>query len=191
MTATSVGTLDRAATLRRRAGRRVRSCGAAVVAMAFALASVTREGHAQFTVQSVLTSTVLVLALRPLDFAIVLPGIAKTVDAVDPHGGVLELRTDPTRQVRIALTLPGVILSTGGVFLPVAYGTSDAILATSFNPSIGTRFDPNAPRVACANPSTGSIFLFLGGRVLPRPTQRRGQYAGTVIANVTYTGVAC
>ncbi|MBI3789847.1 MAG: hypothetical protein HY275_03110 [Gemmatimonadetes bacterium] len=146
---------------------------------------------AQPTAPSVLAATALVLALRPLDFAAVLPGISKVVDAVDPHGGVLEVRGDPTKQVRISLTLPAIILTTGGVFLPVTYGTSDAILSTAFDPTIGTRFDPNAPRLTCLNPSTGSVFVFLGGRVLPAPTQRRGQYAGTVIANVTYTGAPC
>lgn len=141
---------------------------------------------------SVLVSpSVVVLPLRTLDFASVLPGIPKFVDAVDPSGGVLEVRGDPARQVRISLSLPAVILSSGGVFLPVVYGTSDGILSTTFNPSSGARFDPNVVRMACFNPGTGSLFVFLGGRVLPRPTQRRGNYAGTVVATVTYTGVPC
>jgi hypothetical protein len=152
---------------------------------------VPRIAHAQPGAPSVLVANALVLALRPLDFNVVLPGITKTVDALDPHGGVMEVRGDPTKQVRISLTLPTLILTTGGVFMPVVYGASDAILSTAFDPTIGTRFDPNAPRLTCLNPATGSAFLFLGGRVLPRTTQRRGDYAGTVIANVTYTGAPC
>jgi hypothetical protein len=168
----------------------MRACGGgALFASAVILAPLA--AHAQPGVQSVLTATVLVLPLRPLDFQAVLPGIGKSVDALDPHGGVLELRGDPARQVRITLTLPLVIVTSGGVFMPVAYGTSDAILSTVFDPTIGTRFDPNAARLACFNPATGSLFLFLGGRVLPRPTQRRGDYSGTVVANVTYTGAPC
>lgn len=152
-----------------------------------------RAAGAQVPVPSAaaVAANALVVALRPLDFAAVLPGMAKFVDAVSPHGGVLEVRGDPTRQVRIALTLPTVILTTGGVFLPVNYGTSDAILSTAFDPTLGIRIDPNVPRLACLNPSTGSLFLFLGGTALPRATQRRGQYAGTVVATVTYTGAPC
>ncbi len=162
-----------------------------VLSVAGAALASAPTAHAQPGVQSVLTATVLVLPLRPLDFQAVLPGIGKSVDALDPHGGVLELRGDPTRQVRITLTLPPVIVTTGGVFMPITYGTSDAILSTVFDPTIGTRFDPNAARLACFNPVTGSLFVFLGGRVLPRPTQRRGDYTGTVVANVTYTGAPC
>ena len=190
MTSTGPHALRRLAPLRRPAGRRTRVRTAALM-MASGLLCASSGLQAQPGVQSVLAATVLVLPLRPLDFQTVLPGIGKSVDALDPHGGVLELRGDPTRQVRITLTLPLVIVTSGGVFMPVTYGTSDAILSTVFDPTIGTRFDPNAARLTCFNPATGSIFLFLGGRVLPRPTQRRGDYTGTVVATVTYTGAPC
>ncbi len=176
--------------LRRRAERGIGAC-VAVLGAAGALCTPLSAARAQPGVQSVLTAAVLVLPLRPLDFSAVLPGVAKSVDAVDPRGGVLELRGDPTRQIRITLTLPTVILTSGGIFMSVLYGTSDAILATAFDPTLGTRFDPNAARLACFNASTGSLFLFLGGRVVPRSTQRRGDYAGTVVATVTYTGAPC
>ena len=84
-----------------------------------------------------------------------------------------------------------VILTTGGVFMPVRYSTSDALLSPTFDPSAGTRFDPNAIKLGCLDPGTGSIFLFLGGLVQPRATQRRGAYAGTVVATVVYTGASC
>lgn len=182
--------VHRLAQLRRPAGRRMHACGG-VVLLAGAASLMPGTARAQPGLQSVLAATVLVLPLRPLDFQAVLPGIGKSVDALDPHGGVLELRGDPARQVRITLTLPLVIVTSGGVFMPVTYGTSDAILSTVFDPTIGTRFDPNAARLACFNPSSGSLFVFLGGRVLPRPTQRRGDYTGSVVATVTYTGAPC
>ena len=170
------------------AGRCARALPGAALAALLGSAAL-RPASAQSSV--LVSPSVLVLPLRTLDFASVLPGIPKFVDAVDPRGGVLEVRGDPARQVRISLSLPAVILSSGGVFLPVVYGTSDGILSTTFDPTSGARFDPNAIRVACFNPGTGSLFVFLGGRVLPRATQRRGSYAGTVVATVTYTGIPC
>ena len=128
---------------------------------------------------------------RPLDFAAVLPGISKLVDAANPQGGVIELRGTGGKQVRITLTLPPIILTQGGVFMQVAYTNGDALLASSFDPAMGTRFDPNAPKLGCLDPSTGSLFLFLGARAVPLPTQRRGDYTGTVVANVVYTGLNC
>ncbi|MBI2795470.1 MAG: hypothetical protein HYX65_02065 [Gemmatimonadetes bacterium] len=132
-----------------------------------------------------------IVPLRALDFGSVLPGLVKPVDAATASGGVLEFRGDRGKQVRITLTLPTVILTTGGVFMPVQYSTSDALLSPTFDPSAGTRFDPNAIKLGCLDPATGSLFLFLGGLVQPRPTQRRGAYAGTVVAHVVYTGASC
>lgn len=132
-----------------------------------------------------------IVPLRTLDFGAVLPGLAKPVDAATSSGGVLEFRGERGKQVRITLTLPTVILTTGGVFMPVRYSTSDALLSPTFDPSAGTRFDPNAIKLGCLDPGTGSIFLFLGGLVQPRATQRRGAYAGTVVATVVYTGASC
>ena len=163
--------------------RRQVAGGARVLAAVWGLALVDGTAAAQ--------APVLIVSLRSLEFSAVLPGIPKVVDASDPRGGVLEFRGDRTRQVRITLALPTVILTSGGVFMPVIYGTSDGILSTTFDPSSGTRFDPNAVRTACLNRDTGRLFLFLGGRVLPKTTQRRGTYAGTVVATVTYTGAPC
>ncbi len=168
---------------------RAREWGGALLGVILALL-LPHVAQAQPGVQSVLGPSVLVLPIRSLDFQSVLPGIGKTIDPRD-HGGILEFRGDPSRQIRITLALPPVIVAAGGVFMPITYGTSDAILSTALNPTIGTRFDPNAARVACFNPSSGSLFLFLGGRVLPRPTQQRGLYHGIVVANVTYTGAPC
>lgn len=175
--------------LRRRAVRHARAWSWALLVLSGALLT-PRVAQGQPGVQSVLGPSVLVLPIRPLDFQSVLPGIGKSIDPRE-HGGILEFRGDPSRQIRITLALPPVIVTSGGVFMPITYGTSDAILSTALNPAIGTRFDPNAARVACFNPSSGALFLFLGGRVLPRPTQQRGIYNGTVVANVTYTGAPC
>lgn len=134
---------------------------------------------------------VTVVPWRPLDFAGVLPGIVKLIDAANPQAGVIELRGTAGKQVRITLSLPPIILTQGGVFLPVSYSTSDALLASSFDPGVGTRFDPHTPKLGCLDPATGSLFVFLGARAVPRPTQRRGDYTGTVVANVVYTGLPC
>ena len=132
-----------------------------------------------------------VVPWRPLDFASVLPGMIKLVDASNPQAGVIELRGTAGKQVRITLSLPPIILTQGGVFMPMSYSTNDALLAASFDPSIGARFDPHTPKIGCLDPSSGSLFVFLGARVIPRPTQRRGGYTGTVTANVVYTGLNC
>ena len=159
---------------------------AARIGLSLALAGAT-AGATRLHAQTPIT----VVPLRVLDFGAVLPGLAKPVDAAAPSGGVLELRGDRGKQVRITLTLPTVILTTGGVFMPVTYSTSDALLASTFSPSGGTRFDPNAQKLGCLDPGTGSLFLFLGGLALPLATQRRGTYAGTVVATVIYTGADC
>ena len=159
---------------------------AAWICLSIALASATARTtllHGQ--------TPITVVALRTLDFGAVLPGLFKPVDAAMPSGGVLEFRGDRGKQIRITLALPTVILTTGGVFMPVTYSTSDALLAATFDPSGGTRFDPNVQKLGCLDPTTGSLFLFLGGLVQPRATQRRGAYAGTVVATVTYTGASC
>ena len=159
----------------------------AVVRTAIGAAAIALLGAASLGAQAPIT----VVPWRPLEFAAVLPGITKLVDAADPQGGVIELRGTGGKQVRITLTLPPIILTQGGVFMQVAYTTGDALLAATFAPGLGTRFDPNAPKLGCLDPATGSLFLFLGARVVPRPTQRRGGYTGTVVANVVYTGLNC
>ena len=69
--------------------------------------------------------------------------------------------------------------------MPVSFGADDAGYQipggsiVSFNPSV----------VSTATfGSQGTMTVFLGGKVIPSPTQQTGYYTATITVNLQYTG---
>lgn len=135
--------------------------------------------------------------IRPLDasprnnlqFGSVLPGLSSSVSWSDgANAGAFDLRGTAGAEVRVDLTLPADLTGTGGARLPFSVGATDGAFASQ--PSLGavTLFDPRLPLVTTLGKS-GRLYLRLGGKVTPGPSQPPGSYGSTVTITVSYTGV--
>ena len=138
--------------------------------------------NANATVVTALTVT----GVAPLAFGNVYQGVAKTVVSSDAASGRLSISGFNNAQVALTFTLPANLTSAGNN-LPidswdVARNTTSATTgATAMTVVSGTPVN--------ANLSTGSLFLFVGGRVQPGALLPAGTYTGTITLAAAYTGL--
>jgi len=125
---------------------------------------------------------------QDLTFGSVLPGLPTVVDRLDAaNSGQYEIRGEGRTEVRVDLTLPATLDSPGGATMPLQFAAGDG--GYSVRPSIRSSqaFDPRAPLVVTLSAS-GRLYIWLGGTVLPAPTQEQGSYSATIVLTVSYTG---
>lgn len=125
---------------------------------------------------------------QDLTFGLVLPGLPTTVSRLDAgNSGQYEIRGERRTEVRVDLTLPATLDAPAGATMPLQFGAGDG--GFSERPSIRSSqaFDPRAPLVATLSAS-GRLYIWLGGTVLPAPTQAQGNYTATIVLTVSYTG---
>ena len=155
--------------------------GSRVAVALVAIVTLVAQLHAQQPVAAVGT--------QDLTFGIVLPGLPTAVSRLDAaNSGQYEIRGERRTEVRVDLTLPATLDSPTGATMPLQFGAGDG--GFSARPAIRSSqvFDPRAPLVTNLSPS-GRLYIWLGGTVLPAPTQEQGNYAATIILTVSYTGV--
>ncbi|UCD25012.1 MAG: hypothetical protein JSW51_03565 [Gemmatimonadota bacterium] len=126
---------------------------------------------------------------QDLTFGIVIPGLPTAVSRLDAaNSGQYEIRGERLTEVRVDLTLPATLDSPSGAAMPLQFGAGDGGFAD--RPAIRSSqvFDPRAPLITGLSAS-GRLYIWLGGTVLPVPTQEQGDYAATIVLTVSYTGV--
>ncbi len=152
------------------------------VALAFAaIVTLVSQVHAQ--------QPVVATGRQDLTFGIVLPGLPATVSRLDAaNSGQYGIRGASRTEVRVELTLPATLDSPGGASMPLQFGAGDG--GFSVRPAIGSSqaFDPRVPLVTDLS-SSGRLFIWLGGTVLPASSQAQGNYSATIVMTVSYTGV--
>jgi hypothetical protein len=126
---------------------------------------------------------------QDLTFGTVLPGMPTVVSRLDAaNSGQYRIRGTRLTEVRVDLTLPATLDSPGGATIQLQFGAGDG--GFSRRPAIGSSqvFDPRVPLVTDLSQG-GRLFIWLGGTVLPTPTQEQGNYTATIVMTVSYTGV--
>ena len=125
------------------------------------------------------------IALNDLSFGTVLPGIPSSVSVRDArHAGLFEIRGAADAAVRVEFVLPAALTAHDGALLPVTFGRTDGLADFSRgHPPRALVFDPNAPFIGSLGPN-GSLFLRMGGTVIPGRPQTGGAYRATISMTV-------
>ncbi len=156
-------------------------------------ATVTSGGAAPLRAQTRIPSEprprpLLALAHSDLRFGTVLPGIPSRVDARDlGHAALFELRGPVGAAVRIDLLLPTALGGVGDALLPISFGPGDGLAGPTRDSPSSIGFNPNSPLIATLGP-IGSLWVRLGGTVLPGRPQIGGPYSGTIVITVFALG---
>ena len=160
---------------------------AAAVALAAARPAAAQQSNTINATATVVTPLA-VSSVSSLAFGTVYPGVNKTVNYTDAtNGGKFSVTGYAGAQVAVSFTLPTTLAGPSGATLPIdtwsAYHntTNDAA-------SGGTAFDPSLGGPTTALSTAGNLYVFLGARVTPAPTQAAGAYLSTVTMTVAYTG---
>ena len=129
---------------------------------------------------------VTVQGIRSLTFGAVLPGVPRVISRTDPaNSGQYDITGVRSHQVQLTFTLPSVMAGPAGATMPIVFAGNDA--GYSQTQAIGSQvaFDPKQPFVATLN-ARGRGTVFIGATARPAPTQRAGNYTGTLTLNVVY-----
>jgi len=125
--------------------------------------------------------------VRDLDFQNVFPGVSKSIAHTDATSGKWTIVGEAGAEVTVDFTLPGSLISAGNV-LPISFGSADAGRNTTDNSGTATAFDPTIQATTTLEPTTGELFVWLGGQVNPAGNQPSGVYQAAITADVNYTG---
>ncbi len=126
----------------------------------------------------------LALAHSDLRFGTVLPGIPARVNARDlGHAALFEVRGPFGAAVRIELLLPSALDGLGDALLPISFGPGDGLAGFTRDSPSSLSFNPANPLIATLGPN-GSLWVRLGGTVLPGRPQLGGPYSGTIVITV-------
>jgi hypothetical protein len=134
---------------------------------------------------SVITPLV-VTGVAPLNFGIVIQGVAKTIAWNNAASGRLSIAGFGASQLALTFTLPPT-LSNGATTMPI---NQYRIRGNGTNTTAGaTRIFLTSGVPVNRNLVAGNLFVFVGGRVQPTVTQQPGVYTASVILSAAYTGL--
>jgi hypothetical protein len=134
------------------------------------------------------TATVLtpinVTSVQPLAFGNVFPGVNKSVAATDlTNAGRLDVTGQVNAPVTLSFTLPAT-LSSGANTMPIDSYTG--MRADNSAQTVGAAlFSPGPSNAATLSP-TGTMFVWVGARVVPATNQAQGVYTANVTMTVVY-----
>jgi hypothetical protein len=152
------------------------------VGLSFGAASLEAQSGSILATATVLTA-ITVTGSSPLAFGNVTPGVNKTVAITDPAAGLFTVTKQNTTSVALTFTLPANLTS-GVNTMPIGTWTG-GWNNTANNAAGATSFTPSA--AATTVPSGGaSLWVFVGGTVVPAAAQAAGAYTGTVTMQVAY-----
>ena len=154
-----------------------------IVMVAAALAAASGARQTAFA-QRPLTAT----GARNLTFGTLFPGVAETIVRTDAaNAGRFDVTGARLTEVRVQLTLPPVMAAPSGATMSLTFGPGDGGFNTQNNIGAAQAFDPRVPLVFRL-PSSGRLFIWLGGTVVPSATQAPGAYTATITLTAAYTG---
>ena len=144
--------------------------------------------QATATVLSALT----IIGTNNLQFGTVTPGVNKSVDKSSVgFAGEWSISGAASAEISLDFTLPdSLILIDSTVGMRIVFTATDA----SYEDGTGGGQPAPAGVVNPLGPSAlnlaadGTLWIWIGGQVLPRLTQTGGDYAADVILTVAYTG---
>lgn len=135
-----------------------------------------------------------VATLTQLTFGTLVPGTPVTVDpSSSTVAGEFELHGARNAQFSATFSLPAVLRAgTGGPTMPIAFGPGAGCHYSRDQQNRCAAFDPSTPlvqRLRNNPPPNDSYFVWIGGTVIPSPTQAAGVYQGTITITAVYRGL--
>jgi hypothetical protein len=164
----------------------MRTARLAALAALLAVPAVVTAQSATVAATATVVTPLVVTGTAGLAFGNVFQGVNKTVLFSDATSGRFSITGFGTSQVAMTFTLP-TTLASGANTLPIdTYdirynGTNATAGATAMTVTSGTPVNQNLV--------AGSLFLFVGGRVLPAVGQIQGTYSGNIVLAAAYTGL--
>ena len=145
----------------------------------------TAQESATIQATATVVSSLSVTGDNGLNFQTVTPGVPKAVDkATSADAGHFVISGAGTDEVQLQFTTLPNQLSAGGNTMPISFGATDA----SYGNDQGTATAMNPTGVVTANLVAGALEVWLGGTVSPGAAQTGGNYAASVVLQVTLTG---
>lgn len=128
--------------------------------------------------------------VNDLTFGDVFPGIPKSVLKYTPGAAAEYLITGTAgAEITIDFTLP-TYMNVGGYNMQLVFRENDCAMDSSSTPD---QTDPGYDNVDPWHTITyrlgsSGLTVWLGGMVVPRLKQQQGNYSGTIVMTVNYTG---
>lgn len=145
----------------------------------------TAQESASIQATATVVSSLSVTGDNGLDFQTVTPGVPKSVDkATSASAGHFVISGSGTDEVQLQFTTLPSQLAAGGNTMPLSFGATDA----SYGTDQGTATAMNPTGVVTTNLVAGALEVWLGGTVNPGAGQAGGNYAASVVLQVTLTG---
>lgn len=164
----------------------MRTARLAAFAALVVLPAVAQAQSATVAATATVVTPLVVTGTAGLAFGNVFQGVNKTVLFSDATSGRFSITGFGASQVAMTFTLPAN-LANGATNLPIdswdvrSNATNVTAGATALTVTSGTPVN--------ANLTAGSLFLFVGGRVLPAVAQAAGAYTGNIVLAAAYTGL--
>jgi hypothetical protein len=158
----------------------------AALAALLVLPAVATAQSATVAATATVVTPLIVTGTAGLAFGNVFQGVNKTVLFSDATSGRFSITGFGASQVAMTFTLPATLAS-GANTLPIdtydiRYNATNATAgATAMVVVSGTPVNQNLV--------AGSLFLFVGGRVVPAVAQAQGAYTGNIVLAAAYTGL--
>ncbi len=126
------------------------------------------------------------VAIRDLQFGIVIRGVPNSVSPADPvKSGQFYFSTPGIgSRVRIQFTLPTQLNGPAGATMPISFSTTDARLRGTAGSSAFVTLNPNTTTTLTASTSRDAN-VWIGGRVTPAANQVTGAYSNTITLTIT------
>jgi hypothetical protein len=137
-------------------------------------------------------SSMTVQGTNGLAFGAVTPGIPKAVDKTTAgSAGEWRVTGAPNAEVTLDFVLPlNLDHATLGSTMPISFSTTDA----AYDDGTGggqaapaAQVDPSVQTTANIA-GDGSLWVWIGGTVLPSVSETSGSYSGDITLTITYTG---
>lgn len=132
------------------------------------------------------SSDVRITNVRNMAFNNLLPGITGTIATTNSKAGRFSVDIRKNLTLAVTFTLP-THLTSGSYNLPITFtatksnNSNDGVMGTSFDPYSGTTIRRNSS-------STRYWYLRLGGTILTPTNQQGGNYSGSIIVTISFTG---
>ena len=115
--------------------------------------------------------------IQGLGFGQLIAGVPEVVPPTDVMQRA-SFAIEGDRKMNLQLTLPTILRSVSGAVIPLAFGSSDGILALQNRPS--AVFNPNTGVAVNFNKNRDVGQVYLGGVASPTANQAAGNYSATV-----------
>ncbi len=164
----------------------MRTARLAAFAALLALPAVVTAQSATVAATATVVTPLVVTGTAGLAFGNVFQGVNKSVLFSDATSGRFSITGFGASQVAMTFTLPATLVS-GANTLPIdtydvrSNGTNLTAGATALTVTSGVPVNQNLV--------LGSLFLFVGGRVVPAAAQAAGAYTANIVLAAAYTGL--